>query len=38
MCELDYLMFPALGIELKRTGTIAQGCTHCDFRFAKKGA
>ena len=37
MCELDYLMFPALGIELKRTGTIAQGCSHCDFRFSKKG-
>lgn len=33
MCRVDYLMFPALGIDLKRTGTIAQGCTHCDFRF-----
>jgi len=33
MCRIDYLMFPALGIELKRTGTIAQGCSHCDFRF-----
>ncbi len=36
MCEIDYLLFPALGIDLQRTGTIAQGCTHCDFRFSKK--
>ena len=34
MCQIDYLLFPALGINLKRTGTIAQGCTHCDFRFS----
>jgi hypothetical protein len=34
-CQLDYLLFPALGIELKRQGTIAQGCTHCDFRFRR---
>lgn len=33
MCRIDYLLFPAMGIQLKRTGTIAQGCTHCDFRF-----
>lgn len=33
MCRLDFLLFPAIGIALKRTGTIAQGCTHCDFRF-----
>jgi hypothetical protein len=32
-CILDYLMFPAIGVDLKRTGTIAQGCKHCDFRF-----
>ncbi|MCL4263237.1 MAG: L-2-amino-thiazoline-4-carboxylic acid hydrolase [Anaerolineae bacterium] len=36
MCEIDYLLFPALGIELQRTGAIAQGCSHCDFRFTKK--
>lgn len=36
MCEIDYLLFPALGIELQRTGTIAQGCSHCDFRFTKR--
>ena len=33
MCRIDFLMFPALGIDLKRTGTIAHGCSHCDFRF-----
>jgi hypothetical protein len=35
MCRIDYLLFPAMGIQLNRTGTIAQGCTHCDFRFQK---
>ncbi len=35
MCRIDFLLFPAMGIQLKRTGTIAQGCTHCDFRFLK---
>jgi len=33
MCRIDFLLFPAMGIQLSRTGTIAQGCTHCDFRF-----
>ena len=33
MCIIDYLLFPAMGIGLKRTGTIGQGCTHCDFRY-----
>ncbi|HRQ36322.1 MAG TPA: L-2-amino-thiazoline-4-carboxylic acid hydrolase [Chloroflexota bacterium] len=36
MCEIDYLIFPALSIDLQRTGTIAQGCSHCDFRFRQK--
>jgi len=35
MCRIDFLLFPAMGIQLKRTGTIAQGCTHCDFRFTQ---
>ena len=35
VCEIDFLLFPAMGIELKRTGTIGHGCTHCDFRFQK---
>ena len=33
MCELDYVMFPALGVRLKRTETIAQGYKRCNFRF-----
>jgi hypothetical protein len=33
MCLIDNLMFPAMGVELVRQGTIANGCTHCDFRF-----
>lgn len=32
-CILDYFMFPAIGVDLKRTGTIAHGCKQCDFRF-----
>ena len=37
MCQIDYLLFPAIGINLVRSGTIAQGCTHCDFRFKREG-
>jgi hypothetical protein len=33
-CILDYLMFPAIGVHLERTGTIAYGCERCDFRFS----
>lgn len=33
MCFIDFLMFPAMGIQLERQGTLANGCTHCDFRF-----
>lgn len=36
MCLIDYLMFPAMGVHLERHGTIANGCTHCDFRFKKR--
>jgi hypothetical protein len=36
MCYVDYILFPAMGIDLKRTGTIGQGCSHCDFRFARQ--
>lgn len=33
MCLIDFLMFPAMGVHLERQGTIANGCTRCDFRF-----
>jgi hypothetical protein len=36
MCIIDHLLFPAAGIELIREGTIANGCTHCDFRFQER--
>ena len=36
MCYVDYILFPGMGIDLKRTGTIGQGCSHCDFRFNRK--
>jgi hypothetical protein len=35
MCVIDYLLFPNIGIDLQRQGTIANGCTHCDFRFKR---
>ncbi len=34
-CVLDFVMFPAIGVTLERTETIAQGCRRCDFRFTK---
>jgi hypothetical protein len=37
MCVMDYLLFPAMGIGLQRTGTLAHGCSHCDFRFRHGG-
>lgn len=36
MCLIDNLMFPAMGVQLERRGTIANGCTHCDFRFTRQ--
>lgn len=36
MCHVDYILFPGMGIDLIRTGTIGQGCSHCDFRFSRK--
>jgi hypothetical protein len=35
LCLTDYALFGALGIELKRTMTLAEGCDKCDFRFRK---
>ena len=33
LCLTDYALFGALGIELERTMTLAEGCEKCDFRF-----
>jgi len=35
LCWLDYPVFAAMGVKLTRTGTIAQGCQACDFRFSR---
>ena len=35
LCRVDYAAFGALGIGLKRTMTLAEGCEKCDFRFKK---
>jgi hypothetical protein len=36
-CDLDYVMFEAVGIGLRRTKTLAWGCDRCDFRLSKHG-
>ena len=35
LCLTDYSLFSLLGIELKRTQTIANGGSFCDFRYSK---
>lgn len=37
LCDLDYVMFGAMGIGLRRTKTLAWGCDLCDFRFSRDG-
>jgi hypothetical protein len=34
VCSLDFPMAEGYGVELKRTQTIMQGASHCDFRYA----
>jgi len=36
-CLTDFAMWRTIGIEAKRTQTLANGGTHCDFRYIKKG-
>jgi hypothetical protein len=38
LCLTDYALYGALGIELERAMTLAEGCERCDFRFKKGGA
>lgn len=35
LCEVDEITSSLAGLSLIRTGTIAQGATHCDFRYQK---
>ena len=37
ICNLDYVIFKGLGIELNRTKTLGCGCDSCNFRFIKNG-
>lgn len=37
LCNLDYVMFGAMGVGLRRTMTLAWGCEKCDFRYVKDG-
>lgn len=37
LCDLDYVMFEAMGIGLERSKTLAWGCDRCDFRLSKHG-
>ena len=36
LCRLDYLLADLMGMELKRTMTIADGDSLCDFRYSRK--
>ncbi len=36
LCRLDFVLADMMGMELKRTTTIAEGGEHCDFRYRRK--
>jgi hypothetical protein len=36
-CNLDYLVYQAAGVELRRTMTLSWGCEKCDFRMVGDG-
>lgn len=36
LCQLDFFIADMMGIELKRTQTIAEGAAYCDFLYSKK--
>jgi len=37
LCLTDWAKWNALGIEVRREGTLANGCAKCDFRFIRPG-
>lgn len=37
LCDWDYIMAESLGLQLRRTKTLAWGCDRCDFRMTKDG-
>lgn len=36
LCRFDYVLADLMGLELKRTMTIAEGSPYCDFRYSRK--
>lgn len=36
LCKLDFILADIMGMDLKRTSTIADGGEYCDFRYSKK--
>lgn len=36
LCRFDYVLADLMGMELKRTMTIAEGAPYCDFRYSRK--
>ncbi len=38
LCLCDYGIWKAVGVEVKRTKTLGNGATECDFRYIKKGS
>ena len=36
LCRLDFLLSSQIGLELRRTGTLADGSSRCDFRFSRR--
>lgn len=36
LCRFDYVLADLMGMELKRTMTIAEGDPYCDFRYSRK--
>lgn len=36
LCKLDYVIADMMGMDLKRTMTIAEGGKYCDFRYSRK--
>ena len=36
LCRLDFLLSSQIGLDLKRTGTLADGDAKCDFRYSRR--
>lgn len=36
LCQLDYVLADLMGMDLKRTSTLAEGGEYCDFRYSRR--